>query len=59
LVGLFAEYHRRAGNNFGNARTVGSVFAQIKNLLDVRLHHMDNVDDQDFITILPVDIPDY
>jgi hypothetical protein len=59
LVRLFAGTRQQMGHHFGNARTVGGVFNQIMERLDVRVHQLDNPTDQDLLTILPEDIPGY
>ena len=59
LVSLFANIRKQMGVNFGNARTVGSIFKQIIDKQTVRVHQLDNPGENELFTVLPVDIPQH
>ena len=57
LVCLFAMIRQQTGKNFGNAGTVDGVFEQIKRNQAERIDRLEYAADQDWLTILPVDVP--
>lgn len=57
LVDLFAEIRLRQGRDFGNARTVGGIFEHILGNQAKRVERLDCPQDEDWLTILPEDVP--